>query len=161
MSEKQTRILPNKLWELSSICGGILYLKIPKSLDTRRICCNHPKIFTRYRKRCRQNGKQCRPWSDLFSRSSLIWGYTVCPDLSVPKLRTIMVLLEGKTSFSAIKFVSMALGFEPLAFNNRRILIIFLQKLYISHQNNEHIPSSNQDWVRPKVWGQSSWLKWS
>ena len=32
-------------------------------------------------KRCRRNGKQCRPWSDCSSRSSLIWVCTVCPDL--------------------------------------------------------------------------------
>ena len=31
-------------------------------------------------KRCRWNVKQCRPWSDW--RSSLIWVYTVCQDLS-------------------------------------------------------------------------------
>ena len=44
-------------------------------------------------KRCRWNGKQCRPWSDCSFwsgstwRSSLICVHTVCPDLSVPKLR--------------------------------------------------------------------------
>ena len=37
-------------------------------------------------KRCRQNGKQFRPWSDCSSRSSLIWVYTVCPDLPVRKI---------------------------------------------------------------------------
>ena len=39
-------------------------------------------------KRCKWNGKQCRPWC---SRSSLIWVYTVCPGISVRKLRIIMV----------------------------------------------------------------------
>ena len=42
-------------------------------------------------KRCRRNGKQCRPWSDFSSRSSLIWVCTVCPDISVRKLRIITV----------------------------------------------------------------------
>ena len=37
--------------------------------------------------RCRGNCKQCRPWSDCSSRSSLIWVCTVCPDLSVRKLK--------------------------------------------------------------------------
>ena len=43
-------------------------------------------------KRCRLNGKQCRPWSDCSSRSSLIWVYTVCLGLSVRKLRIITVV---------------------------------------------------------------------
>ena len=43
-------------------------------------------------KTCRQNGKQCRPWSGCSSRSSLIWVYTVCPELSVQKFMTITVL---------------------------------------------------------------------
>ena len=42
-------------------------------------------------KRCSQNCKQCRPWSDCSSRSCLIWVCTVCPDLSVRKLRNITV----------------------------------------------------------------------
>ena len=44
-------------------------------------------------KRCRRNSKQCRPWSECSSRSSLIWVYTVCPDLSVRKLRNNTVIL--------------------------------------------------------------------
>ena len=40
-------------------------------------------------KRCSRNCKQCRPWSDSSSRSSQIWVCTVCPDLSVQKLRNI------------------------------------------------------------------------
>ena len=44
-------------------------------------------------KRCRRNGKQCRPWSDCSSRSSswssLIRVYTVWSDLPVQKLRII------------------------------------------------------------------------
>ena len=45
----------------------------------------HPKDADGIAKQCRP--KQCRP----SSRSSLIWVYTVCPDLPVPKLRIIMV----------------------------------------------------------------------
>ena len=40
---------------------------------------------------CNWNSKQCRPWSDCSSRSSLIRACTVCPDLSVLKLRVITV----------------------------------------------------------------------
>ena len=36
---------------------------------------------------CKWNSKQWRPWSDCTFRSSLIWVCTVCPDLSVWKLR--------------------------------------------------------------------------
>ena len=42
-------------------------------------------------KKCSRNCKQCRPWSDFSFRSSLIWVCTVCPDLSVQKLRIIRV----------------------------------------------------------------------
>ena len=45
-----------------------VYCKNPKYLDTPRICCNHPKIWTKWlflrvisSKRCRGNCKQCRP----------------------------------------------------------------------------------------------------
>ena len=42
-------------------------------------------------KRCRQNNKQRRPWSDCSMRSSLIWFCTVCSDLSVPIFKIISV----------------------------------------------------------------------
>ena len=48
-------------------------------------------LWSNASKRCRGNCKQCRPWSDCSSRSSLIWVCTVCSDLSVWKLRKIMV----------------------------------------------------------------------
>ena len=92
------------------------YSKNPKYSDTRKICCNHPKIQTRlfYRRvmhpkdadgmansedpdqTARRNGKQWRPWSDCScsSMSSLIWVYTVCLDLPVRKLRIIMVIVR-------------------------------------------------------------------
>ena len=40
------------------------------------------------------NSKQWRPWSDCSSRSSLIWVCTVCPYLSVRKLRVITVFTK-------------------------------------------------------------------
>ena len=74
------------------------YRKFPKYLDTPKICCNHSTIWTMWlyhksneSKRCRWNSKQCRPWSDCSSRSSLIWVCTVCPGISVLKLRIITV----------------------------------------------------------------------
>ena len=71
-----------------------------------KICCNHPKSWTRWlflrviimsnaSKRCRGNCIQCRPWSNCSYRSSLIWVCTVCPDLSVRKLRIITVCFDG------------------------------------------------------------------
>ena len=73
------------------------YHKFPKYSDTQKICCNHSKIWTMWlyqsneSKQCRQNGIQCRPWSDCSSRS-LIWVCTVCPGISVRKLRIITVI---------------------------------------------------------------------
>ena len=49
------------------------------------------KHCTNASKRCWWNGKQCRPWSDCFWRSSLILVWTVCRDLSVPIHRICMV----------------------------------------------------------------------
>ena len=43
-------------------------------------------------------GKQCRPWSDCSSRGILIWVYTVCPDLTIWKLRIIKVHLNCDAS---------------------------------------------------------------
>ena len=90
------------------VCGGIMnqYRKFPKCSDTQNICCNHSKMWTMLlyneSKRCRRNGKQCRPWSDCSSDqtapwSSLIWVCTVCPGKSVRKLRIIMVFKVQKS----------------------------------------------------------------
>ena len=73
-----------------------IYRKFPKYSDTPKICCNHSQIWTMwlYHRVVSPNDadrmaiKQCRPWP----RSSLIWVCIVCPDLSVRKLRIIMVL---------------------------------------------------------------------
>ena len=43
-------------------------------------------------KRWRWNGKQCRSWSDCSLWSCLIWVFTVCPDMSIQKLRIITIL---------------------------------------------------------------------
>ena len=80
---------------VSEILGFLQYVSTIKVLKLRkwRNCCNYPKIWTMWfyssnaSKRYRQHSKQCRPWSDCSSRSSLIWVYTLCPDLSVQKLR--------------------------------------------------------------------------
>ena len=84
------------------LCLITFYRKFPKYSDTQKICCKHPKSLTRWRflksnssKRCRGNCKQCRPWSDCSSRSSLIWVCIVCPNLSVRKFRIITVLIKS------------------------------------------------------------------
>ena len=87
-------ILPRYLNSLISIllnfrkCSFTHSRKTPKNSDTQNVCCNHHKILplSNTSKRCRQNGKQCRPWSDCSSRSSLIWVYTVCSGLWLQKL---------------------------------------------------------------------------
>ena len=58
-----------------------------------------PQIQSNVSKRCRRNGKQWRPWSDC---SSLIWVYTVCPDLFVRKLTIIKVFY-----FNRLRCVTM------------------------------------------------------
>ena len=71
--------------------GSERYRKTRKNLDIWKNCCNYPKTGTIILlqsngfKRCRLVSKQSRPWSDS-SRSSLIWVYTVCLDLSVENL---------------------------------------------------------------------------
>ena len=68
-------------------CGSVSpnYRKNSKNSDTRKDCCNYPKIGTvsfllqsNGLKRCRQNGRHCRPWSNfssgctLFAQTSLV-----------------------------------------------------------------------------------------
>ena len=91
------------------------YRKFPKYSDTQKNCCYHSKIWTMwlYHRVTSPNdadgmangtdpdqtaplgavwsGKQCKPWSDCSSRNCLIWLCTVCPGLSVRKLRIITV----------------------------------------------------------------------
>ena len=68
----------------------------PKTSDTWKNCSYYPKIETvlfYYRERApmQTEWQQCRPWSDCSPRGSLIWVYTVCPDLPIRKLRIITV----------------------------------------------------------------------
>ena len=74
------------------------YRKNSKIWDSSNNCHNCPKIekfdvtCINASKRCWWNGKQRRPWSDCFFRSSLILVCTVCWDLSVPIHRICTVL---------------------------------------------------------------------
>ena len=56
------------------------YRKVPKFSDARKLCCNLLKI------------------QEKMLNLSLMWVYTVCPDLSVRKLRIIMVELYTRVS---------------------------------------------------------------
>ena len=68
------------------------YRKNPKISDTQKVCCNHPKIWTRWLYHRVMHPKDAaRIANSVDSRSSLIWVCTVCPDLSVWKLRINMV----------------------------------------------------------------------
>ena len=74
-------------------CASNIYHKKLKYSDTRKICCNYPKGCTVWfydKVRCRQNSKQCRPWSDCSSEQSDL-GLHCFLDLPVRKLRIIMV----------------------------------------------------------------------
>ena len=75
------------------------YHKVTKFWDTRKLCCNLPQIQTKRPKLrvCYQNdaneiANSEDPDQTAPSRSSLIWVCTVCPDLSVRKLRVITVM---------------------------------------------------------------------
>ena len=62
------------------------YHKVPKFSNARKLCCNLPKIQTK--------GPNLRVFHQKNVNgiaSSLIWVCTVCPDISVQKLRIIMV----------------------------------------------------------------------
>ena len=62
--------------------------------------CNYPKIRTmwlyhRVMSPTNADGMACRPLSDCSSKNSLIWVYTVCPGLSVRKLRFGTIVRTG------------------------------------------------------------------
>ena len=83
-----------KNWDTRKSCSN--RPKIPtmycKNSDIRKICCNHPKIWTRsiYRRVIRSKDEEGITNS---VDPDLIWVYTVCPNLSVWKLRIITVAL--------------------------------------------------------------------
>ena len=64
------------------------YRKNRKVSDTPKMGCNHPKIWTRWLY-CRLMQMEWQTVQTLIS--SPIWVYTVCPDLSIRKLRIIAV----------------------------------------------------------------------
>ena len=73
------------------------------------------------------NSKQWRPWSNCFSRRTLIWVCTVCLDLSVQKLRVITV------NFANVCVQSLWLHFyrKSTIFLNRS-LICFIHIIPVS-----------------------------
>ena len=81
------------------------YHKTPKNSEPEKFAVVTLKLnkealpWSNVSKRCRGNCKQCRPWSHCSSRSSLIWVCTVCPDLSVRKLR--IILVKRRSVFSS------------------------------------------------------------
>ena len=69
------------------------YRKVPKFLNARKLCHTLPNIQTKspnLRVFCQKDADGIANSED--SRSSLNWVCTVCPDLSVRKLRIITVL---------------------------------------------------------------------
>ena len=72
----------------------------PKNLDTRKKCCNYPKILTLWlyqRVTCPKDGKANSADPDK-TPPSLFWVYSVCPDLSAQKLRHFLVSKKKRTS---------------------------------------------------------------
>ena len=77
----------------------MLYCKVPKFLDARKLCCNLSKIQTKRPNHgvfCQKDANgianSVDPDQTAPTRSSLIWVCTVCPDQSVQKLRIITVV---------------------------------------------------------------------
>ena len=73
------------------------YRKFPKYSDTQNICCNHSKIWTKWLYYSVMSPNDTDRMTNSVdpdqtsSRSSLIWVCTVCPGISVRKLRIITV----------------------------------------------------------------------
>ena len=69
------------------------YCKFPKYTDTPKICCNRSKIWTMclYHRVISPNSADGMANSVALDQSSLIWVCTVCPGISVRKLRIITV----------------------------------------------------------------------
>ena len=79
----------------STLCSSLGdYCKFPKYLDTQKICCNHSKIWTMwlYHRVMSPNDAGRMANSVDLDQSSLIWVCTVCPGVSVRKLRIVTVL---------------------------------------------------------------------
>ena len=87
-----------------------MYRKFPRYSDTQKICCNYSKIWTvlLYHRVNSPNDADGMANSvdpdQVAPRSSLIWVCTVCPGISVRKLRIITVcskVFNGKIGHTA------------------------------------------------------------
>ena len=82
----------------------LTYRKIPKNSDTWKIYCHHPKISKRWhyhRVMCPKDAEWIANSVDPDQTAPLgavclIWVYTVCPGLSIWKLRIITVALPNR-----------------------------------------------------------------
>ena len=71
------------------------YRKTPKNSDTRKIGCNHPKLWTR--RLWPKDANEIQTVDPDQTAPRTVWsGSTVCSDLSVQKLRIIKVHSKGK-----------------------------------------------------------------
>ena len=79
------------------VCAKKYYCKFPKYSDIQKICCNHSKIWTMwlYHRVMSPSDADRMANSVDPDRSSLIWVCTVCPGLSVRKLRIIRVVMPA------------------------------------------------------------------
>ena len=83
--------------DLNECQGEILFLSYhyhPKKFGHPKNCCNYPKNWTMYHRVMSPkdaDGMENNVDPDQTAQESLIWVYTVCPDLTVWKFRIIMV----------------------------------------------------------------------
>ena len=76
---------------INSAEAEMYYRKNPENSDTRKKCCKYPEMFC-YRVMGPKVADGMANSVDPDERSSLIWVYTVCPDVSVRKVRIIMIV---------------------------------------------------------------------
>ena len=85
------------------------YRKFPKYLETPKICCNHPKSWTRWHFFRVMHPKDAEGIANSVDpdQTAPIWICTVCQDLSVQKLRKIMVIPDFAPPFLALRSKEM------------------------------------------------------
>ena len=86
-------LMAQLIWMTKVHLNCQIYHKFPKYSDTQNICCNHSKIWTLclYHRIMSPNDADGMANSVDPDQCSLIWVCTVCPGISVRKLRIITV----------------------------------------------------------------------
>ena len=90
----QNRVISNRVIKRFRCTTLTWYHKISNFSDTRNICCNHPKIWSRWHYHRVMHPKDADGMAN-----------TVCPDMSVRKLRTITAYFNMVTRTQIFSFI--------------------------------------------------------